>query len=139
MHPDPNPESRLHGTVLVVDDDEGVRETLTRWIDQLGYDVRVAADAEAALDTIHLGTIDVVVCDLRLPGCDGVWLAEQFRRHYPHTAIVLATGLPEIDPTLMLRPGVVGCILKPFHREELDELIQVGLREAIEGVVVAPS
>ena len=119
--------SKLKGTILVVDDDGGVRRVLTRWIADLGHEVRAAADAEEAIDVMRRGAIDVAVCDVRMPGRDGIWLVDQLRRHYPYTSIVLATGLREMDPMVTLRSGVVGYIVKPFNRSDLEEMIQRGL------------
>lgn len=119
--------SRLRGSVLLVDDDDGVRKVLTRWGVDLGHQVQTAANAEEAMAIMRGGIVDVAVCDVRMPGRDGVWLVDQIRRNYPYTSIVMATGLTELDPMVTLRPGVVGYIVKPFDRGELDAVIQRGL------------
>ena len=120
---------KLTGTVLVVDDDEGVRKVLARWVAEMGHTVKVASDADAALEVMETCTVDVALCDVRMPGRDGIWLLDQVRRTYPSTAVVFATGLLEMDPMITLRPGVVGYIVKPFNREELARMIQSGLAE----------
>ena len=120
---------RIAGTVLVVDDDEGVRKVLTRWVADIGYDVKSADNADTALELIRESSIDVALCDVRMPGHDGVWLIGQMSRSYPDIAIVLATGLTEMDPMITLRPGVVGYIVKPFNREDLEQVIKRGMAE----------
>jgi DNA-binding NtrC family response regulator len=105
------------GTILVVDDDEGVRKLLARWITALGYAVKAAPDAETAVEL------------MRMPGHDGIWLLEQVRRFYPGIAVVLATGLMEMDPMVTLRPGVAGYIVKPFSREDLETVVARGMAE----------
>ena len=120
---------QIQRTVLVVDDDEGVRKVLTRWVADMGYAVKAAADADTALQIVRESTIDVALCDIRMPGHDGVWLIEQIGRLAPAPAIVLATGMVEMDPTVTLRPGVVGYVVKPFHREDLAKVIQRGMTE----------
>ena len=117
------------GTILVVDDDEGVRKLLTRWVAELGYTVKAAADAETALEMMHACPIDVALCDVRMPGHDGLWLLEQVRRLYPSIAVVLATGLMEMDPMVMLRSGVADYIVKPFNREDLETVLGRGMTE----------
>ena len=117
------------GTILVVDDDEGVRKLLARWIAAMGYTVKVAPDAEAALEVMRGFQIDVALCDVRMPGHDGVWLVDQMRRFHPSVAVVLATGLLEMDPMVTLRPGVVGYIVKPFNREDLEQVVKRGMAE----------
>jgi DNA-binding NtrC family response regulator len=117
------------GTILIVDDDEGVRKLLARWVAALGYTVKVAPDAETALSVMRSIQIDVALCDVRMPGHDGIWLVEQMRSFHPSVAIVLATGLLEMDPMVTLRPGVVGYIVKPFNREDLEQVVKRGMAE----------
>ena len=117
------------GTILVVDDDDGVRKLLARWVAAMGYTVKVAPDAETALDVMRGFQIDVALCDVRMPGHDGVWLVDQMRRFHPSVAVVLATGLLEMDPMVTLRPGVVGYIVKPFNRDDLEKVVKRGMAE----------
>ena len=116
-------------TILVVDDDDGVRKVLTRWVTEMGYAVFAAGDALTALDLMRQYRVDVALCDIRMPGHDGIWLIEQIGRIHPDVAIVLATGLMEMDPMITLRPGVVGYVVKPFNRDELGRVVKRGLSE----------
>jgi DNA-binding NtrC family response regulator len=116
-------------TILVVDDDDGVRKVLTRWVTEMGYAVFAAGDALTALDLMRQYRVDVALCDIRMPGHDGIWLIEQIGRIHPDVAIVLATGLMEMDPMVTLRPGVVGYVVKPFNRDELGRVVKRGLSE----------
>ena len=120
---------QLLGTIHVVDDDEGVRKVLSRWISDMGYGVKIAADADSGLEMIRDNAIDVVLCDIRMPGHDGLWLLDQICRFYPETAVALATGLMEMDPMVTLRPGVVGYIVKPFNRDDVSKVIGRGMVE----------
>lgn len=137
MQPDLIISKKPTGTVLIVDDDDGVRRVLTRWVTDLGYQVVAASDADTALDQMRQHAVDVALCDVKMPGRDGIWLVDQLRRGYPRTSIVMATGLTELDPMVTLRPGVVGYIVKPFNRAELDAVIQRGL-EALPKDPVGP-
>jgi DNA-binding NtrC family response regulator len=120
---------QIQGTVLVVDDDEGVRKVLTRWVSDMGYVVKAAADADTALQIVQESAIDIALCDIRMPGHDGIWLIEQIGRLHCATAIVLATGLMEMDPAVTLRPGVAGYVVKPFNREDLAKVVKRGMAE----------
>jgi DNA-binding NtrC family response regulator len=106
-------------TVLIVDDEDGVRRLLTHWINSLGYTAKTASDAAAALDVLKSSEVAVAVCDIRMPGNDGVWLIDQVRKEYPATAVVIATGLPDMAPTVTLQSGVAGYLIKPFERQDL--------------------
>ena len=120
---------QVTGTVLVVDDDEGVRKVLTRWIAEMGYTVKSAGDADTALVMMGEFTVDLALCDVRMPGHDGVWLVDQVRRLHGDTPVALATGLIEMDPMVTLRPGVIGYIVKPFNRDDLEKVIVRGMAE----------
>jgi CheY-like chemotaxis protein len=124
-----NLKQQVSGFVLVVDDDEGVRRVLSRWVADMGYTVQAAADADSALDIMREHQVDVALVDVRMPGHDGIWLLDQVRRLFPETATVLATGLVEMDPMVTLRPGVVGYIVKPFNRDDLAKVINRGIVE----------
>ena len=67
--------------VLVVDDEPGVRRLLDLVLREVGYRVSVAADAEAALQAVEEFDPDVVLTDIRLPGMNGMELAERIRNH----------------------------------------------------------
>jgi DNA-binding NtrC family response regulator len=124
-----NMSQQIPGTILVVDDDEGVRRVLSRWVADMGYAVKAAEDADTALEIVRECPIDVALVDVRMPGHDGIWLLEQISRFYPDIAVVFATGLLEMDPMITLRPGVVGYIVKPFNRDDLAKAIQRGMSE----------
>lgn len=124
-----NMSEQIPGTVLVVDDDEGVRKVLSRWVSDMGYGVKTAENADIALEIVRDSAVDVALCDVRMPGHDGIWLIEQIGRLDAGVAMVLATGLMEMDPMVTLRPGVVGYIVKPFNREDLAQVIKRGMVE----------
>src|SRR5258708_12929493 len=80
-------------SVLVVDDETGVRDLMARWLASGGYDVRTAASADEALQRVHDSAPAVALCDIRMPGHDGLWLARQIRRNAPRTPATLPTRL----------------------------------------------
>lgn len=114
-------------TILVVDDDPGVRAVLRHLLADLGYRVLEAPDALAALDVLSRESVSLALVDVRMPGRDGVWLVDQVVTRFPGTPIALVTGLPEMDPHVTLRPGVVGYVVKPFTRGDLSEVIRAAL------------
>jgi DNA-binding NtrC family response regulator len=113
-------------SVLIVDDESQVCELLERWLATAGYETRIAGTADAAIEAMNERPASVVLCDVHMPGRDGLWLTEQLRARYPSTAIVLATGLDEI-PGSALRDGVVGCLLKPFQRSAMLDVVREGI------------
>ena len=116
---------QLH-TVLVVDDD-GIRRVLGQWVERLGYRLRSAASAEDAIGVLAQEDVAVALCDIRMPDKDGTWLADQIRGRFASVAVVLVTGLHEMDVAFTLRPGIVGYVTKPFERDAISEAIRQAL------------
>jgi CheY-like chemotaxis protein len=116
--------------ILVVDDEESIRLLLIRILEPLGYTVDVAADADAALEMMRQTPADVALCDIRMPGHDGGWLIERLQGLYPETAIVIATGMHELDPRLTLGPGVIGYVTKPFAAKAVRDIVTQALGSA---------
>jgi len=114
--------------VLIVDDDEATRRILRRIVEAEGYVVREAVDATEAIERISESTPAVALCDVHLPGANGLWLADEIRHLAPATAIALVTGDGEIPPSESLRKAVVGYVLKPVGRDELLQIVEDGMR-----------
>jgi putative nucleotidyltransferase with HDIG domain len=116
VYPDP---------ILIVDDEPDVRRVLARWLDRRGYRVRTAGSAEDALTCMAKEPAAVALCDIRMPGRDGLWLLARLREEFPETAVVMATGVGEIAPAVLsLRQGVVDYLTKPFTAERLADAVQ---------------
>ena len=105
--------------VLIVDDEAPIRRLLQSWVQADGHEAMEAATAEQALAVVEAeGMPAVAICDLRLPGQDGLWLAEQFRESYPEVAVVMATAVHEFDVAVTsLQARVVDYLAKPYSRE----------------------
>jgi response regulator RpfG family c-di-GMP phosphodiesterase len=115
-------------SVLIVDDENGARDLMTRWLESAGYRVTSAASAEEALGRLNAQPSAVALCDIRMPGHDGVWLAEKIRQQFPETAVIMATGVHDADAAVQtLRQGVIDYLTKPFDRERLREAVTRGL------------
>ena len=79
------------------------------------------------------------VCDIRMPGHDGLWLAQQIRQDAPETAVIMATGVHDVGAAVLsLRQGVIDYLTKPFGRDRLREAVTRGLEWHRVGLRVAP-
>ena len=115
-------------SVLLVDDEEGIRALMSRWLDGLGHEGRQASSAEQALEEMARGEADVAVCDISMPGRDGLWLAAQLRSDHPQTAIIMATGTQDVDAALRsLHHGAVDYLVKPFSRDHFRDALCRGI------------
>lgn len=115
-------------SVLVVDDDPAVREIVARWVEASGYAAKQAESADRALDEMSMDPAAVVLCDIRMPGHDGIWLADQLRERFPEASVIMLTGVHELDTAVAsLRVGVVDYLLKPFDPAQLAEALERGV------------
>jgi DNA-binding NtrC family response regulator len=102
--------------ILIVDDDPRLREVLARWLAAAGYETQDASDAETALPLLTAGVAGVALCDVAMPGRGGLWLVERAREACPSVAVVLATGMENVHPSISLGGNVVDYLIKPFER-----------------------
>jgi putative nucleotidyltransferase with HDIG domain len=124
----PPPSTEARRSVLVVDDEASVRHLMRRWLESRGYHVSVAAGADTALELLAAAPTAVALCDLHMPGRDGLWLADQVRRKHPDTAVILATGASDVGSAVdSVRQGVVDYLTKPFERDRLCEAVSRGV------------
>ena len=128
-------DAASHRSILVVDDDEATCRLLADWAHALGYRVDVTFGADSALQILRRGGIHVVLCDIVMPGHDGVWLIDQIGKHCPEVAVVVATGLTRMDPRVTLRPGVTGYLTKPFQFDELAAAIDTAFKAVADSAV----
>jgi cyclic di-GMP phosphodiesterase len=114
-------------SVLVVDDENVIRDLMARWLLYGGYSVASAGNADEALSLIENKSPAVALCDIRMPGHDGLWLADRIRHDHPETAVIMATGVLEVDAAVeSLRQGVVDYLTKPFDRERVRDAVSRG-------------
>lgn len=107
-------------SVLVVDDEQGMRELLKRWLLAKGHSPLEANSAEEALDVLdETPDIGVVVADVQMPGQGGAWLVAEMQKRFPDVAVILATADSSVPGTVSLQPAVTGYIVKPVTSEKL--------------------
>jgi PAS domain S-box-containing protein len=113
------PAMLAKGTVLVVDDEDAVRRTTARLVKSLGYEVFAASTLSEAVEraTEHAGTIDMLLCDIALPGEDGRDLAAELVRLRPALKVLFMSGYSS-DMQEMRLDGAL-FVQKPFSRDEL--------------------
>lgn len=127
--------------ILIVDDDENFCGTLKDVLESRNFRVAVALDAPQAVDMLGGMDYDVVLLDMKLPSTDGLEVFFAIRELNLKTAVILMTAYRqdmEIRIEEGLRNGVYSCLYKPFHVEEVMELIQAICRrkhrELLEGL-----
>ena len=112
-------------SILVVDDDETVRETLADFFDSLGYVVRSAATATAGRQAAAEHAPDVVLVDLRLPDASGLTLLEALRADDPELGLIVLTGHADVPTAVRaMQQGALDFLEKPVDLEALGVAVE---------------
>jgi excisionase family DNA binding protein len=114
------------GTILVVDDDQEVRDVLKEMAEKQGYNVYTSASGEQALTEIGRQHFDLIFLDLRLPGISGVNLLESVKEKARDTVVVIVTALA--DDSMAMKAMASGPLLlvrKPFKEKDIIEVLNI--------------
>jgi len=116
--------------ILVVDDDTGILELLSRQLKGLEYHAYKAISVKEALFILKDGAIDLLITDIQMPEVDGLQLLKYANEHYPKMPKLVLTGYPSVDGALeVLRSGAVDYLTKPFTMEELKSAVEKALAD----------
>jgi len=125
-------------TVLVVDDEQRLRELVRGYLEREGFGVLTAADGPVALDLARQQAPDVVVLDLMLPGLDGLEVCRRLRSFSDAYVIMLTAKAEEIDRIVGLEVGADDYLTKPFSPRELIARVRAMLRRPRHGRAEVP-
>ena len=113
-------EHRLN-RILVVDDDESIRQLLVDYLVDRGYQVDTDADGKTALDHISSAPPDIVLLDLMMPGITGMAVLEEIQKLHPGLPVILISGYADEELAReALRLGAHDFFLKPFDLETIE-------------------
>jgi len=122
---------RVKGTVLLVDDEAYVRDSLATLLERRGFAVRTAASADRALADGAAEGADAVVADLKMPGLSGLELLRELQARVPSLPVVLLTGHGTVASAVeCMRAGAFDYLLKPADPEELEVVLGRALATA---------
>ncbi|EFL50142.1 response regulator receiver protein [Solidesulfovibrio fructosivorans JJ]] len=111
--------------VLIVDDEERFRETLSKLLSRHGFAVRDAGGGEAALNLLAEAPCDVIVLDVKMPGLSGEEALPLLRQACPEAEVLVLTGHASVDiAAAMIAGGAADYLLKPCPTEELEGAIR---------------
>ena len=107
-------------SILLVDDDEVLRERLATAIRARGYEVRTAGNAEEAMREVSHESPEMAVLDLRMPGGSGIEILRELKKQDPSTRVLMLTGYGSISTAVeAVRDGAVGYLPKPADADEI--------------------
>lgn len=117
-------------SVLVIDDEESVVSALADFFSMRGYDVDTAVNSRQALGLAHDRDFSIVICDLRLPGMNGVELLEHVLDADPQTVFIIMTGYASVQSAVdAMKKGAYDYVVKPFSMYELEKTVRLGIEK----------
>jgi two-component system, NtrC family, response regulator HydG len=120
--------SRLTGRILIVDDEDVVRESLEQWFAAEGYEAKTAATGKDALQTVASEEFDLALLDIKMPGMDGMELQRRLHDADPDLMVIIMTGYATVETAVQaLKGGAYDYIAKPVDPDELSHLVAKAL------------
>jgi DNA-binding NtrC family response regulator len=111
-------------SVLVVDDEEIVRDSLASWLEEDGYRVDTAPDGPAALAKLAERAYAILLVDLKMPGMDGLEVLDKARAMQPDASVIIMTAYATVDTAVQaMKQGAYDYLVKPFEPEELSLMV----------------
>lgn len=112
-------------SIMVVDDEEIIRESLFHWFKKYGHLVETASSALEALEKLEKYPYQLLFVDIKMPGMDGIELLEKIKQQYPDTIVVIITAYGSIESAVKaMRIGAHDYLLKPFKPDQLSLVME---------------
>jgi two-component system response regulator HydG len=106
--------------ILVIDDDEAVRDSMARMLRGAGYSVETAPTGEEGVAAAKGNVFDVILSDMRMPGISGIEVLQRLRDQHVDSVFIVMTGFGTVDTAVeAMKLGAVDFVQKPFFRDEL--------------------
>lgn len=120
---------KTENRIMIVDDEEAMRESLSAWLMKEGYQTTVADSSLQALSFLAEADYDLLLVDIKMPGMDGLELLGRLRQEYPQVMVIMITAYGSIETAVeAMKKGASDYLLKPFDPEQLIMLIEKVLK-----------
>ena len=112
-------------SILIVDDEESVRDSLYNWFIEDGYRVECAENAKKALTLLESDQFDIILADIKMPGMDGLEMLRRIKSIKPDSIVIVMTAFATVDTAVKaLKDGAYDYVTKPFDPDDLTHLIR---------------
>ena len=112
-------------SILIVDDEESVRDSLFNWFIEDGYHVECAEDARKALTLLESEEFDIILADIKMPGMDGLEMLKRIKALRKDSIVIMMTAFATVDTAVQaLKDGAFDYVTKPFDPDDLSHLIR---------------
>jgi len=111
--------------ILVVDDEEIVRDSLSGWLEEDGYNVEAVESGRKALERLPVKNWDLMLVDLKMPGMDGIQLMDEVRKTHPEMLVIIMTAYATVDTAVKaMKKGAYDYFVKPFNPDDISLTIR---------------
>jgi DNA-binding NtrC family response regulator len=112
-------------SILIVDDEESVRDSLYNWFIEDGYRVECAENAKKALSMLESDNFDIILADIKMPGMDGLEMLKRIKSLRKDSIVIIMTAFATVDTAVQaLKDGAFDYVTKPFDPDDLSHLIR---------------
>lgn len=112
-------------SLLIVDDEESVRDSLYNWFIEDGFNVKCAENAKEALTMLESENFDIILADIKMPGMDGLEMHRRIKTLSPEAIVIIMTAFASVETAVQaLKDGAYDYITKPFDPDDLSHLIR---------------
>jgi DNA-binding NtrC family response regulator len=112
-------------SILIVDDEESVRDSLYNWFIEDGYRVECAEDAKKALSVLESDAFDIILADIKMLGMDGLEMLRRIKSIRKESIVIMMTAFATVDTAVQaLKDGAYDYVTKPFDPDDLSHLIR---------------
>ena len=116
-------------TVLIVDDEESIREIVRLHLENQGYNVITSEDGEEAIDALKEFDISLAITDIKMPKVDGYGVLDYVKTHCSYVPVIVLTGYIDVETAVTsMKKGAVDYIPKPIKRDEFIDVVKNALR-----------
>jgi DNA-binding NtrC family response regulator len=117
-------------SILIVDDEESVRDSLYNWFIEDDYKVECAENAKKALNILQSENYDIVLADIKMPGMDGLEMLKRIKTLRKESIVIVMTAFATVDTAVQaLKDGAFDYVTKPFDPDDLSHLIRNASRQ----------
>lgn len=112
-------------SILIVDDEDSVRDSLFNWFIEDGYRVECAENAKKALSMLQSDSFDIILADIKMPGMDGLEMLKRIKSLKSDAIVIIMTAFATVDTAVQaLKDGAFDYVTKPFDPDDLSHLIR---------------
>ena len=119
-------------SILIVDDEESVRDSLYNWFIEDGYHVECAENAKKALSMLENEGFDIILADIKMPGMDGLEMLRRIKLLKSDSIVIVMTAFATVDTAVQaLKDGAFDYVTKPFDPDDLSHLIRNASKQIV--------